>query len=266
MDFKKAWLVAMKDIMEYSVTYAPFISVFSAALFLALIFSLSIIYFFNNLAILINFPSFLKDFSIEKFIVTPYFNFVSFLGLIIIPIISARSFSVEKKSKTIELLFTYPFRESELVVGKILSSFIMYTIFLSIALFYLLSFLFVYTFFNKGQFEWGVLFTGILGLILVGLSGISLSVFVSSFIDDIVPAWLISFMLILFFWLVGQFGDMITGTGWLDILKTVLQNISWNNNFDNFSKGIIDLKNLAYFILLTLFFGYLSTISLTESK
>jgi hypothetical protein len=45
-----------------------------------------------------------------------------------------------------------------------------------------------------------------------------------------------------------------------------MQTISWANNFDNFSKGVIDLKNLTYFVLFILFFSYLSVVSLTEGK
>jgi len=263
MNLRKAWLVSFKDILEYSTNFAPFVSVFIATLFLSFIFISSIVYFFNSVSILMNFPSMLKDFNVSKYIVTPYFNFVSFLGLMIIPIISARSFSLEKKLKTIELLFTYPFRESELVLGKILSSFVMYGLFLLVSLFYIFSFVIVYSIINKGVIDWGILFSGTLGLLLLGLSAISLSVFVSSLVDDIIPAWVISFVLVLFFWIVGQIADTYTGN---TIIKNIMQTISWANNFDNFSKGVIDLKNLTYFVLFILFFSYLSVVSLTEGK
>lgn len=259
MDFKKVNLIASKDIMEYLSTVFPFISMFVALCFLSIFFISAVYAFFQAAFVAQAFPSFAKNFNVNDMIVTPYLGFVAFFSILIIPIISAKAFSQERKLKTIELLFTYPFKEIELVFGKIISSLIIYFVFLFFSFLYLVLFIFFYSFINKGAMDFSIVISGFVGLLLLGLSVITISVFVSTFVDDIVPAWAISLVLVLIFWLIGYTGDFANV-----MYKNFVKTISLGNNFENFSKGVIDLKNVAYFLSFNLLFIYLSIISLME--
>ncbi|MCS6955076.1 MAG: ABC transporter permease subunit [Candidatus Calescibacterium sp.] len=261
MDFKKINLIVSKDILEYLSTIFPFVSMFIALLFLTIFFISAVYSFFQAAFVAVSFPTFAKNFNVNDMIVTPYLGFVAFFSILIIPIIAAKSFAQEKKLKTIELLFTYPFKETELVLGKVLSSFFIYLVFLFFAMLYIVLFIVIYSFVNKGSIDFGVVFAGSLGLILLGLSVVSISVFVSTFVDDIIPAWAISLVVVLIFWLIGFTGDFANVT-----YKNLVKTISLANNFENFSKGVIDIKNVVYFIVFNLLFIYLSVLFLTDKE
>ncbi|MCS7165492.1 MAG: ABC transporter permease [Candidatus Calescibacterium sp.] len=261
MDFRKVNLIVSKDILEYLSTVFPFISMFIALLFISIFFISAVYSFFQVAFIALSFPSFAKNFNVNDMIVTPYFGFVAFFSILIIPIIAAKSFAQEKKLKTIELLFTYPFKEIELVFGKVLSSFLVYFVFLIFAMLYIVIFVVIYSLINKGPIDFGVIFSGFLGLVLLGFAVVSVSVCISTFVDDIIPAWAISLVVILIFWLIGFTGDFANVT-----YKTIVKNISLANNFENFSKGVIDVKNIVYFITFSILFIYLAVMFLTDKE
>ncbi|MFN3995548.1 MAG: ABC transporter permease [bacterium] len=259
MNFRKINLVVSKDILEYLSSIFPFLSMTVALIFLTIFFISAVYGFFQAAFIAISFPSFARGFNVNEMIVTPYLSFIAFFSIIVIPIVAAKSFAQERKLKTLELLFTYPFKETELVMGKFISSFIIYTLFLINALLYILIFIFFYSLINKGSIDFGIILSGTLGLLLLGVNVIAISVFVSTFSDDLVFAWIISFVIVLILWLIGFTGDF-AGAAYKNFVKT----ISLATNFENFSKGVIDLKNVAYYLISTLLFIYLSTISLSE--
>ncbi|MEN3015258.1 MAG: ABC transporter permease subunit [bacterium] len=261
MDFRKVMLIVKKDILESSSTILPFVSMFVALLFLTIFFVSAIYAFFQAAFVAVSFPSFARNFNVNDMIVTPYMGFVAFLSVLIIPIIASKSFAQERKLKTIELLFTYPFKEIELVIGKMISTFLMYLMFLTFAMIYIIFFVVVYTVINKGTLDLGVIATGFLGLILIGALIVSMSVFVSTLTDEFFVAMLISLFLVLTFWLIGFTGDFTNPT-----YKNIVKAISISTNFENLSKGVIDLKNIAYFIISIVLFTYLSIFSLTENK
>jgi ABC-2 type transport system permease protein len=160
-----------------------------------------------------------------------------------------------------ELLLTYPFNEVELVLAKVISTFLIYFIFLFFALLYLVIFIFFYSFLNKGFIDFGNTWSGFLGLILLVLAIISLSVYISTLFNDVVPAWIVSLVIVLFLWIIGYMADLMPIK-----VKNILTTISLSSNFDNFSKGVIDLKNVVFFLVFSLLFIYLAITNLIDRK
>lgn len=261
MNFRKVNLIASKDILEYLSSVFPFISMFVALMFLSIFFISALYTFFQAAFIAASFPAFARNFNVNDMIVTPYMGFIAFFSIMVIPIVASKAFSQERKLKTIELLFTYPFKEIELVLGKVLSAFVTYLLFLFFAMLYIILFVVVYAFMNKGSIDFSIVFSGFIGLFLLGLSVVSLSVFISSITDDFFVSMVISLVIILIFWLIGFVGDFAS-----PLFKNIVKSISISNNFENFSKGVIDLKNVAYFLVFNLLFIYLSIISLINRK
>ena len=261
MNIRNVFALVKKDLLENSSNLFAPIAMTIALFFLMLVFVGAVMSFFNIIPVVLQFPSWASKFNVNDQIINPYIGFVAFLSIIILPIIGAKAFSQEKKLKTIELLLTYPFNEVELVLAKVISTFLIYFIFLFFALLYLVIFIFFYSFLNKGFIDFGNTWSGFLGLILLVLAIISLSVYISTLFNDVVPAWIVSLVIVLFLWIMGYMADLMPIK-----VKNILTTISLSSNFDNFSKGVIDLKNVVFFLVFSLLFIYLAITNLIDRK
>lgn len=186
---------------------------------------------------------------------TGMFHSMIFLSLIMLPVLTMGLLAQELNSGTFELLMTRPVSDIEVAVGKYLAAVGMYTIILLITLQYPIIFT-VY-----GSPDWGQILVGYLGIYLAGLAFIAIGVFASSLTSNQIAAWLMATFMLLFFWLVGwlSFGN----TTWIG---TVAKNISVFENFGDFEKGIVDGKNVLYFLSLIVFFLFMTVRSLENRR
>lgn len=183
------------------------------------------------------------DFSNE--VVIKLFGNVNFLLLFIIPIISMRSFSQEYKDGTIDLYFSSPVADYELILGKFLA--------LTVQGLFLISTTLIYPLFlsNLDISDTSFIVSGYIGLILNLLSFCSLGILASSLSQNQIIAALSGFVMILFSWMVTMFEQMTHNYFMSEILKF----LSINHHFQNFVKGYISLSDISFyfsFILLSL--------------
>jgi len=170
-------------------------------------------------------------------------NLFGFLGIIlvfIVPFLTMRLIAEEKRSKTMELLFSTPITPGEIVAGKYLSALAILACALGLTLLYPLL---VQWFAGQTGVEWRSVFLGYLGLFLCGGAFMALGLFVSALTDSQVVAALITFVLLLMMWIIGWAAQTAEGTA-----KEVLGYLASVSHLDSFSKGIIDLKDLLYFV------------------
>lgn len=183
--------------------------------------------------------------NLNDFVIRPYFGTISIVLLLMIPVITMRLIAEERKNSTIELLFTSPVRILYIILGKFLASLYLFIVMIALSAIYM-AVLKVY-----GNPDLGPLFSGYLGLFLLGASFLSIGLFASSLTENQIVAALISFGLLLVFWIIGAVSDAESSIlGYLSII----------NHFDNFSKGVIELKDVVYylsFIFLGLFLTYI---------
>ncbi len=189
-----------------------------------------------------------------EFVVRPFFGIVSVVMLIILPMITMRVFSEEKKSGTMELLLTFPVTDSEAILGKFAGCMTIFIVMLS------LSFPCIFLVEVFGDLEWGVVATGYLGLVFMGAAFISLGVFMSSLTENQIVAAVLSFASLLLLYMVG-FSAGFAG----ESVAKVLEYISFTFHYQTFAKGVIDTSDLIYYLLFTTLFLFLSMRSL-ESK
>jgi len=189
-------------------------------------------------------------------IFSPVFNSNAIILLMVIPPISMRLFAEEKKSGTIELLFTYPLKDFQILFGKWLAS-------ASIVLLMLVLTLpapFLVFGFAKSK-EWGPVLSGYLGLYLMGLSFLSIGILISALSENQIVAVIISYGALLGFWFLGWAVDPNSGR----LIADVLSEMSIIRHLSNFIKGVIDTKDAAYYILL-IFTSMFLTLRALESK
>jgi len=166
-----------------------------------------------------------------------------------------RLFSEEKKSGSIELLFTWPVTDAQMVLGKYLASLMVVAFLLVLTLPYI-AFMSAYA-----QTPWGALASGYLGLFLLCASFLSLGVFVSTLSENQIISAALTFGALLFFWVVGW-----TAGGKTDTVSELLTYLSIVEHYENLAKGVVESRDIVYYLTFIAFFIFLSLRSLEWEK
>lgn len=187
--------------------------------------------------------------------VHPFMGIFANTLLFAAPLMTMKLLAEEKKKGSIELLFSFPVKPSQIVFGKYLAVALVFTLILLITL--------IYTFilFVMGNPQVGITFSVYLGVFLQGLALLSLGLFISSLTDSQVVAGIGSLGLGLAFFLINMLGSSLYGA-WADIVKE----ISFSAHLSSFFAGVIDLKDLAFFVLIIVLGLVLSTWRLDGEK
>lgn len=184
----------------------------------------------------------------------PLFRNLAVIMLLMMPALTMRLFSEEKKQGTAELLFSYPIRDLELLLGKFLAALALFLCMLAITTAYpLLLRAFV-------PVEWGPTLAGYLGLVLLGLAFLSLGTLISSLTENQIVAAIAAFGAALILWVLGWPADQAGPT-----LRTVLNHLSIVAHQESFSRGVIETKDVVFYLNFTLLCLFLTLRSL-ESK
>jgi ABC-2 type transport system permease protein len=195
-----------------------------------------------------------RDMSVTEGVLRPLFQNISVILLFLLPLLTMRLFAEEKRSGTIELLLTYPVRDGEVLMGKYLAALAVFLGMLTLTLAYPV--LVAWT----AQVEWGPLASGYLGLVLQGAVFLAIGILISSLTENQIVAGVTTFGLLLILWVIGWASDSAGGA-----LGRVLSHISITEHFDSFAKGIIDTKDVIYYLNLIILSLFLTLRSL-ESK
>ena len=187
---------------------------------------------------------------------SPAFSSNALIFLMVIPPISMRLFAEEKKSGTIELLFTYPLKDVQIVFGKWLAATsIVFLMLLLTVPAPLMAFGFA------KSAEWGPVLAGYLGMFLMGLSFLSLGVLISALSENQIVAIIVSYGALLGFWFLGWAVDKNSGQQ----VGKVLNELSVIEHLNNFIQGLIDTRDIAYYVLF-IFTTVFLTLRVLESK
>ncbi len=174
---------------------------------------------------------------------------MTFILLFIAPMISMRLFSEEKKLGTLELLFTFPIKDSEVLLGKYLSALTVFAGMLALTFFYcLLSVKLV-----PDQTYIPPVLAAYLGVFLIGAAFLSYGIFASALSENQIVSGLVTFAGLLFFWMIGFVADIQPG-----VIGEICKEISVYSHFEQFGKGVIDTGHVAYYILFSVFFLFTS--------
>jgi ABC-2 type transport system permease protein len=166
----------------------------------------------------------------------------SVVVLFVLPAITMRTYSEEKRSGTIELLLTSPLTDLQIILGKFLGTLALYGTML------LVTVLYIALLFWFGNPEVKPILAGYLGLLLLGGCFLSIGLFISSLTKNQIVAAVITFVTFLMLWVIDWMASDASGT-----TATVLRYLSITGHFEDFSKGIIDTKHVIYYLSLITF-------------
>lgn len=194
-------------------------------------------------------------FSIQNFLLSntasfrDYFSVMPFLLGLLIPAMTMRAWAEERKIGTERLLLTFPLREMEIVLGKYIASLIV-LIFMLLLTIPVILFLLPF-----GDFETGEIFGEYIGTLLLGASALAGGQFISSITKNQISAFIFSIILILGLSLINLVNSFFSLPG---ILKGLLNYLSFTIHFESFKKGLLDSRDIIYFLLFTALFLYLN--------
>jgi ABC-2 type transport system permease protein len=187
----------------------------------------------------------------------PLFGILPWLFLILAPAVTMRAWAEEKKLGTMEVLMTLPLRDYEAVLGKFLANFV----FIIITL--MLTFPLVATTYVLGEPDTGAIVGGYLGACLMGGAYLAIGLFVSSLTKNQIVAFIIGIVTCFALLIVGE--DIVLMSA-PSVVVPLFTYLGLGAHFESISRGVIDSRDLIYYLSVIGFFLFLNTLALESRK
>lgn len=232
---KQIWIITKRELRSYFDSLMAYIMI---VLFLGFSGFLTWIKGFGNSDIF-----FVNQASLMVFFQVAYWTLFFF-----IPALSMRLIAEENRSGTLELILTKPVSDWQFVVGKFLATIILISITLALTLPY------YFTIWSLGPVDHGAIWSGYLGLLLMSATYISIGIFASSITNNQIVSFLLALFIGIFFHLL--FG--LIASGMSGFLGNLFNFLSLSTHFESVSRGVIDSKDIIYFLSI-IFIGLFSS-------
>ncbi|HUT85545.1 MAG TPA: ABC transporter permease subunit [Elusimicrobiales bacterium] len=187
--------------------------------------------------------------------ISTFLSIAPLLFIFFIPAITMRLIAEEYKSKTIEILLTNPVTVPQVITAKLASAMTLIAVTLALTLIYPLSISLL------GNLDMGAVWCGYLGLALTCLLYGSIGMFASSITKNQITAFIIGFMLCFILFVTGKITSFVPG--WLVNITNFL---GTDSHLDNLSRGIIDSRDIIYYLTVSGFFMFLTYVKLITSR
>jgi ABC-2 type transport system permease protein len=249
---RNVWIIARKELHSYFVSPVAY----GMLTFFAVIFGF---FFWNTLGYMVitamqaQLRGEAVPMNINEQMIRPLLSNISVVGLFFIPMITMRLFAEEKRTGTIELLATSPISDIEVILGKWLAALALYACLL---LFSALNLAFL---FHYGNPDWKPVAIGYLGLLLQAGALLAVGTFISSLTKNQIIAGAATFAACLMLWIFAWVGGYEVAT-WAKVLSYM----SVVTHFDSFSKGVLDTRDIVFYVTL-IFLGLFFTSRSMES-
>ena len=256
---KNSYYIYMRELRSYFVSPIAYVVI---ALFLAI----SGIFFYLLLQSFIQmsfrmmmqaqqFRMQVPPMNINQMVIRSLFLNMSIITLFMVPMITMKLFSEEKRSGTIELLFTSPITNWEIVIGKFFAAFTVYAAMISGTVSYV-SVLFIY-----GNPELMPVLSGYIGLMLMGAMTVAIGGLISALTENQIIAAVGCFGTMMILWFIG-FASSFVGPE----LGALIKYLSVMEHFTDFAKGVIDSSNMVFYLTIAFFSLFLTYQAVESSK
>lgn len=199
---------------------------------------------------------FTSFFIIGQATMREFFGLVPLVFLLFVPAVTMRLWAEEKKLGTLELLLTFPVRDWEVVLGKFLASFF----FLAVSL--LCTLPLAVTVIALGNPDNGAIIGGYLGSLLLGGAYLAIGLWISSLTQNQIVAFILTLVVCFIFYIIGT--PFVLGMV-PRFLVPFFANLSLAYHFDSIGRGVIDSRDLLYYLSMMAFFLFLNIRSI-ESR
>jgi ABC-2 type transport system permease protein len=193
--------------------------------------------------------------NINEQIITPLLSFGSTITLFLVPMITMRLFAEEKRSGTMELLLTSPVTDNQIILGKWLGAMLLYLCILA------MSMINIALLFLWGKPDIRPVLVAYLGLLLQGGCLLAIGGFISTLTRNQIIAGGVTFFVCLLLWLLNWATSFDT-TGW----ASVINYLSIVTHFDNFSKGVIETKDIVFYLSMIFFSLFITSRSMESLR
>jgi ABC-2 type transport system permease protein len=193
--------------------------------------------------------------NVNDQLIRPVFLNMSVVLLFVLPMLTMRTYSEEKRSGTIELLLTAPLTDLQIIMGKFVGAMALYTAMLALTLIH------VGVLFAFGNPEWKPIASGYLGIFLLGGCFVALGLLISSLTRNQVVAGMVTFAVFLMLWVINWVAQFTGPT-----TQAVLNYLSITDHLDDFTRGIIDTKHLVYYLSFIAFGLFLTARSVDTER
>lgn len=254
---KNIFVIAGKEIRSLFVSPIAYV-VLTGFLLLGGWFFFNLLFRFSYLLTLYtNLQNFegLQGLNLNEHVISPLLHNLTIVLVIMVPVITMRSFAEEKRNGTYELLLTSPLTVTQIVLGKFLGS--LFFIFVMI----LLTGIYPAILLLYGNPELGILAAGYLGLLLLGTVFVSVGLLTSSLTENQIVAAVTCFVVLLLLYVL-SWPSETAGAALGDVLKY----LSVIEHFSDMVKGVIDTRNLVYLLSLILLSLFLTHRSVEASR
>ncbi len=174
--------------------------------------------------------------GLTEIVVAPLLGNAAIVLLLVVPLVSMRLVSEERRNKTLSLLFSAPASMTEIVLGKYLG--LVTFLYIQLALIALMPLALLF----GGSLDFGVFAAGLLGLMLLLAGFAAVGLFMSTLTQHQTVAAVATFGMLLLFWILDWAGEGLARVG-------VLSQLSLLNHYEPFLKGVFDTGDLAYHLL-----------------
>jgi ABC-2 type transport system permease protein len=248
------WFLMKKELRAYFNSPIAYV-VIAGFLLLAGYFFYSLVWWFNAQAMQMSQnPYYAQQVNINQMVFSPLFHNMSIILILVAPLLTMRLLAEEKKSGTDELLYTSPVSVGQIVLGKYFAALIMLAVMLGLTA--LLS-VFAFAYGNPEIAPW---LTGYLGLFLMGAAFIAIGLFFSSLTENQIVAAFLTFVTLLLLLVLNWVTSSGSGT-W----QSVLGYLSFSQHFEDLTRGILDTKDVVYYLSFS-FFGLFLAHSVIQSR
>ncbi|MFH0734383.1 MAG: ABC transporter permease subunit [bacterium] len=193
-------------------------------------------------------------FLIGQATMQPFFSVAYWTLFFFIPALTMRMLAEEKKSGTIEMLLTKAVTDRQVVLGKFFAGFIL------IAIALLLTLPYYFTIMSIGSIDNGAVWTGYLGTLLMSMTYLSIGIFASSITNNQIVAFLTSLFIGMFFLIIFE----VLAGSFTGVIGNIFNYLSLSTHYESISRGVIDLKDIIYFVSISFFTLLLAEFSLSK--
>jgi ABC-2 type transport system permease protein len=193
--------------------------------------------------------------NVNEWMIAGVLHNAAIIILFIMPMITMRTYSEEKRSGTMELLLTSPLTDLQIILGKFLGAMGLFAAML------LVTAVDIAILFRLGNPEWKPVVIGYFGLLLLGGCFLSLGLLISSTTKNQIVAGVMTFGVFLLLWIVNWFADMVGPT-----TRELLNYVSITAHLEDFTRGILDTKHIVYYLSFITFGLFLTAKSVDSER
>lgn len=170
------------------------------------------------------------------------------MSVLVVPVVTMALMAEERRSGTLEMLITLPVKDSDVVLGKYLGALGLVLTLIAATLIYPIA-MFSWPW-HLGNLDWGPIWSALLGLVLFSAAAVAIGLLVSSLVRSQAVAFFVTFAILFMLWVLGSMTDYV-GQEVSEGVAHMMSYVSFNSRLQGFIRGLVDTRDIVYFVSVT---------------